>query len=176
VNGDDVLRDREELRPRVEPFLEPGESLDVAIRASSRPAKVVKLVAMEAWPFFHEKDKFLLVATDRRWLVLESAQERFEGALHVRGVFDRAIRLETSWLTRFDRFDQPYAVDPIYELWAAAANEALDTRAAGQPWDLQVAAGGLTAADNDGVTEALGDLATKVGRFVPRRRKNEHES
>ena len=173
MNGVDVLRDREEFRPRIEPLLDPGESLDVVIRASSRPAKAVKLIAMTAWPFFHEKDKFLLVATDRRWLVVESAQEKFEGDLHVRGLFDRTIRLETSWLTRFDGFDQPYAVDPIYELWAVAANDALDTRAAGQPWDLQVAAAGLTAADNDGVTEALGDIAMKVGRFVPRRRKSQ---
>ena len=170
MNGADVLRDREELRPRLEPFLEDGESLDVAIRASSRPAKAVKMVAMEAWPFFHEKDKFLLVATDRRWLVLESAKEKFEGDLHVRGTFDRSIRVETSWLTRFDGFDQPYAVDPIYELWAVAANDALDTRAAGGSWDLATAADSLTADDNDRVTEALGDVVMKVGKLVPRRR------
>lgn len=170
MNGADVLRDREELRPRLKHLLEPGESLDVVIRASSRPAKAVKLVAMEAWPFFHEKDKFLLVATDQRWLVLESAKEKFEGELSVRGVFDRSLRIETSWLTRFDGFDQPYAVDPIYELWAVAANDALDTRAAGRPWDLAAVADSLTAADNDSVTEALSDVVMKVGKFVPRRR------
>ncbi|MCW2842175.1 MAG: hypothetical protein JWN22_91 [Nocardioides sp.] len=101
----------------------------MVIRASSRPAKAVKLVAMEAWPFFHEK-------------------EGFEGSLRLRGVFD-----------------------PIYELWAVAANDAADTRAAGRPWDLSSAAPHLSAADNDRVTEVLGDVATKIGRFVPRRRK-----
>jgi hypothetical protein len=170
VNGADVLRDTLELRPRVQPLLEQGEQLDVVIRASSRPAKAVKLVAMEAWPFFHEKDKFLLVATDRRWVVLESEKEGFEGSLHVRGVFDRAIRVETSWLTRFDGFDQPYAVDPVYELWAVAANDAAETRAGGRSWDLASAAPHLTAADNDRVAEVLGDVVMKVGRFVPRRR------
>lgn len=171
MNGQDVLRAREEIRPRVAPLLEPGETLDVVIPASSRPAKAVKVAVMEAWPFFHEKDKFLLVATDRRWLVLESAKERHAGELHVRGTFDRGIRVGTSWFTRFDGFDQPYAIDPIYQLWAVAANAALDARAGGGSWDLALAADDLTAADNDPATEALADVVMKVGKLIPRRKR-----
>ncbi len=171
MNGHDVLRDREEVRPRVEPLLDAGEHLDVVIPASSRPAKAVKLVAMEVWPFFHEKDRFLLVATDRRWLVLESEKEQQRGALSVRATADRSLRVQTSWFTRFDGFDQPYAIDPVYELWAVAANRAADAREEGRSWDLATEADALTAADNDDVTEALGAAVMKVGRFVPRRRQ-----
>lgn len=169
MDGHDVLRDREELRDRVAPFLEADEHLDVVLRASSRPAKALKLVAMEAWPFFHEKDKFLLVATDRRWLVLESDREGFEGPLRIRSIFDRAVRVETSWLTRFDGFDQPYSVDPVYALWAVAANRAHDARAAGGTWDLADDADTITAADNDPMTESLSRAVQKVGRFLPGR-------
>src|SRR6476469_3870017 len=158
MDGHDVLRDREELRPRVEPFLVEGETLQVILRASSRPAKALKVAAVEAWPFFHEKDKFLLVATDRRWLVLESSKEKFQGDLSVRATFPREIKVETSWFTRFDGFDRPYSIDPIHQLWAVAANEALAAQQAGRTWDLESEAGGLTAEDNDRVTEALGEL------------------
>jgi hypothetical protein len=170
VNGHDVLRSREELRPRVVPFLDPGETLDVVIPASSRPGRAVKVVAATVWPFFHEKDRFLLVATDRRWLVLESSKERYAGALRVRAAFGRDIEVETSWVTRFDGLDQPYAVDPIHQVWAVAANDALATRAAGRPWDLAAAADRITAADDDPMAEALGNAVMKVGRFIPRRR------
>jgi hypothetical protein len=170
MNGGDVLRDVEELRPRVTPFLEPGEQLQVVLRASSRPAKALKVLASQAWLVFHERDKFLLVATDRRWLVLESEQERFEGELRARGSFDRSTRIETSWLSRFDAFDQPYAIDPVYELWAVAANDALEAVEDGRPWELAECAGRLSAEDNDQLTEALGAVVMKVGRFIPRRR------
>jgi hypothetical protein len=169
VNGRDVLRAREELRPRVAPFLEPGESLDVVIPASSRLGRAVKAAAATVWPFFRELDRFLLVATDHRWLVLESSKEQYLGSLHQRAVLGRDIEVDTSWFTRFDGFDQPYAIDPAYELWAVAANDALITRAAGEPWDLESAADGLTAADNDPTAERLGELAMKAGRFIPRR-------
>jgi hypothetical protein len=172
VNGDDVLRSREEIRPRVAPFLEPGESLDVVIPASSRPGRAVRAAAATVWPFFHEKDRYLLVATDRRWLVLESAREQLRGELSQRAVLDREIEVSTSWVTRFDGFDQPYAIDPIHELWAVAANDALRTRTSGRPWTLEVAAETLTADDDDPTTEALGDLVTKVGRLLPRRRRS----
>jgi len=76
-----VLRDREELRPRVESLLDDREQLQVVLRASSQPAKALKLTALQLSPFFREADRFLLVATDRRWLVLESEQERYRGAL-----------------------------------------------------------------------------------------------
>jgi hypothetical protein len=169
VNGRDVLRAREEIRPRIEPFLEAGESLDVVIPASSRPGRAVKTVAAAVWPFFREHDRYLLVATDRRWLVLESAKERQTGDLHQRAALDRDIELETSWFTRFDGFDQPYAIDPIHRLWAVAANDARTTRAAGRPWDLASAADGITAADDDPATEGMGELVMKAGRFIPRR-------
>jgi len=171
VNGHDVLRSREELRPRVAAFLDPGESLDVVIPASTRPGRAVRAAAAAVWPFFHEKDRYLLVATDRRWLVLESSREQLEGDLAQRAHFGRDIEVSTSWVTRFDGFDQPYAIDPIHELWAAAANDALRTRAEGQPWELESAADSLTAADNDPATEGLGDLVTRAGRFIPRRRR-----
>lgn len=172
MNVHDVLRSREELRPRVAGFLEPGESLDVAIPASSRPGRAVRAAAATFWPFFHEKDRYLLVATDRRWLVLESSREQLKGDLSQRAALDRDIEVSTSWVTRFDGFDQPYAIDPVHELWAAAANDALRTRAAGQPWDLGAAADSLTADDDDPATEALGDLVMKAGRFIPRRRRS----
>jgi hypothetical protein len=171
VNGHDVLRAREEIRPRVAPFLDPGESLDVVIPASSRPGRAVRAVAAGVWPFFRERDRYLLVATDRRWLVLESSRERHEGDLRRRAAFGRDIEVETSWVTRCDGFDQPYAVDPIYQLWAAAANDALATRAGGGAWDLESAADHLTAADDDPVAQALGDLVMRAGRLVPRRRR-----
>jgi hypothetical protein len=171
MNGHDVLRSREELRPRVVPFLDAGEGLDVVIPASSRPGRAVKAVAAAVWPFFHEKDRYLLVATDRRWLVLESSREKYAGSLRQRAVFGRDLAIETSWVTRFDAFDQPYAIDPIHQLWAAAANDALATRAAGRPWDLETAADHLTAADDDPTTEALGEMVMKAGRFIPRRRR-----
>jgi hypothetical protein len=172
VNGHDVLRAREEIRPRVQPFLEPDESLDVVIPASSRPGRALKALAATAWPFFHEKDRYLLVATDRRWLVLESAREQLRGALHVRAALPREIQVDTSWFTRFDGFDQPYAIDPTYQVWVVAANDALATRAAGGHWDLESAADDITASDDDGTAEALGDLAMKAGRFIPRRRRD----
>jgi hypothetical protein len=171
MNGHDVLRSREELRPRVTPFLDAGESLDVVIPASSRPGRAVKAVAAAVWPFFHERDRYLLVATDRRWLVLESSREKYAGSLRQRAAFGRDLEVETSWVTRFDGFDQPYAIDPIRQLWVVAANDALATRTAGQPWDLATAADHLTAADDDPTTEALGDLVMRAGRFIPRRRR-----
>jgi hypothetical protein len=171
VNGHDVLRSREELRPRLATFLDPGESLDVAIPASSRPGRAVRAAAAAVWPFFHEKDRYLLVATDRRWLVLESTREQLKGELQQRATFVRDIEVTTSWVTRFDGFDQPYAIDPVHELWAAAANDALHCRAAGRLWDLESAAGSLTADDDDPTTEALGDLVMKAGRLLPRRKR-----
>lgn len=171
MNGADVLRAREEIRPRISEFLDPGESLDVVIPASSRPGRAVRAVAAGVWPFFHEKDRYLLVATDQRWLVLESSKEKHEGDLTCRSTVARDLEVETSWVSRFDGFDQPYAIDPIYELWAVAANDALATRAAGRPWDLESAADRLNAADDDTTTEALGDLVMKAGRFIPRRRR-----
>jgi hypothetical protein len=172
VNGHDVLRSREELRPRVTPFLDPGESLDVVIPASSRPGRAVRAAAATVWPFFREKDRYLLVATDRRWLVLESSREQRKGDLSQRAVFGRDVQVATSWVTRFDGFDQPYAIDPVHQLWATAANDALRSRAAGRPWDLASAADSLTAGDDDPTTEALGDLALRAGRFLPRRRRS----
>ncbi|WP_151081560.1 hypothetical protein [Nocardioides cynanchi] len=169
MNGHDVVRAREEIRPRVAPFLEPGESLDVVIPASSRLGRAVKAAAATVWPFFSEKDRFLLVATDRRWLVLESAKEQYLGSLHQRAVFGRDIEVDTSWFTRFDGFDQPYAIDPAYELWAVAANDAAAARAAGEPWDLTSVADDLTAAHNDPAAERLGELAMRAGRFIPGR-------
>jgi hypothetical protein len=171
VNGHDVLRAREEIRPRVAPYLCDGESLDVAIPASSRPGRAVRAVAAGVWPFFHERDRFLLVATDRRWLVLESSAEQLRGDLRERASLPRDIEVDTSWFTRFDGFDQPYAIDPAYQLWAVAANDALVTRASGRAWDLESSADGITAADDDPAAEALGDLVTKAGRFIPRRRR-----
>lgn len=171
MNGHDVLRAREEIRPRVAPFLDDGESLDVVIPASSRPGRAVRAVAAGVWPFFHEKDRYLLVATDRRWLVLESSKEQLRGDLRVRASLPREIEVDTSWFTRFDGFDRPYAIDPAYQLWAIAANDALATRASGRPWDLESAADRLTAEDDEQMTEALGDLAMKAGRFLPRRRR-----
>jgi hypothetical protein len=171
VNGHDVLRAREELRPRVAPFLADGERLDVAIPASSRPGRAVRAVAAGVWPFFSERDRFLLVATDRRWLVLESSKERLRGDLRERASLPRDIEVDTSWFTRFDGFDQPYALDPAYQLWAVAANDALATRADGRPWDLSTAADHITAEDDDPATEALGALVMKAGRFIPRRRR-----
>jgi hypothetical protein len=171
VNGHDVLRAREELRPRVAPFLGQGEALDVGIPASSRPGRAVRAVAAGVWPFFSERDRYLLVATDRRWVVLESSKEQLRGDLHERASLPRDIEVDTSWFTRFDGFDQPYAIDPAYRLWAVAANDALATRAAGEPWDLATAADHITADDDDPTTEALGDLLMKAGRFIPRRRR-----
>ena len=171
MNGHDVLRSREDLRPRVTAFLDPAESLDVVIPASSRPGRALRAAAAAVWPFFHEKDRFLLVATDRRWIVLESSREQLKGDLSQRAVFGRDIEVSTSWVTRFDGFDQPYAIDPIHELWAAAANDALHTRAAGEPWDLESVADSLTAEDDDPTTETLGDLAMRAGRLLPRRRR-----
>ena len=171
MNGHDVLRAREDLRPRVAPFLDDGEDLDVAIPASSRPGRAVRAAAASVWPYFRERDRYLLVATDRRWLVLESSREQLRGDLHVCASLPRDIEVDTSWFTRFDGFDQPYAIDPAYRLWAVAANDALETRAAGQPWDLASGADDITATNDDPTTEALGDLVLKVGRLIPRRRR-----
>jgi hypothetical protein len=171
VNGHDVLRAREEIRPRIAPFLSDGESLDVALPASSRPGRALRAVAAGVWPFFHERDRYLLVATDRRWLVLESSAEQLRGDLSERATLPRDIEVDTSWFTRFDGFDQPYAIDPAYQLWAVAANDALATRASGQVWSLEAVAGDLTAEDDDPTTEALGELVMKAGRFIPRRRR-----
>ena len=171
MNGHDVLRARDEVRPRVAPFLFDGESLDVAIPASSRPGRAVRAVAAGFWPFFHERDRYLLVATDRRWLVLESSREQLRGDLRERAMLPRDIEVDTSWFTRFEGFDQPYAIDPAYRLWADAANDALTTRASGRSWDLESAADHLTAEDDDPTTEALGDLVMKVGRLIPRRKQ-----
>jgi len=101
--------------------------------------------------------------------VLESAKERHEGDLHQRAELPRDIEVDTSWITRFDGFDQPYAIDPAYQLWAVAANGALEARTVGEPWDLESAAGGITAGDDDSTTEALGDLVMRAGRLIPRR-------
>ncbi len=171
MNGHDVVGSREELRPRVTPFLEQGESLDVVIPASSRPGRAVKAAVAAVWPFFREHDRYLLVATDRRWLVLESAEEKYAGDLRRRATFGRGIEVRTSWLARFDEFDRPYAIDPIHQLWAVAANDALATRAEGEPWDLATAADRITAADADPTTERFGALVMRAGRFIPRRRR-----
>ena len=108
-------------------------------------------------------------ATDRRWLVLESSREQLRGDLHPRAELPRDIEVDTSWFTRFDGFDQPYAIDPAYRLWAVAANDALTTRAAGGSWDLESAARELSAEDDDATTGALGELVMKAGRFRSRR-------
>jgi hypothetical protein len=150
-----VVRDVEELRPRVEPFLGPGEQLQVVLRASPRPPMGAKAAAATVWPFFREEDRILLVATDRRWLVLESAKGRFRGELTQRAELDRAIRVGTSWTSRFAGFDRP---------------DALDAREADRPWDLESAAPSLTSERSDQTAEKLADAAMKVGRLVPRRR------
>jgi hypothetical protein len=170
MDGSDVARDIEELRPRVEPFLGPDEQLQVVLRASPRPPMGAKVAAATVWPFFREEDRILLVATDRRWLVLESAKERFRGELTQRAELARAIRVGTSWTSRFAGFDRPYGIDPVWELWAVAANDALDAREAGRPWDLESAAPSLTPERGDEAAEKLARVAMKVGRFVPRRR------
>ncbi|MCW2791316.1 MAG: hypothetical protein JWO76_414 [Nocardioides sp.] len=170
MNGDDVVRDTADLAPRVQPFLEPGEQFQVGVRASSRPAQAVQLAIAEAWPFLAAKDKFLLVATDRRWLVLESKKEQLRGDLTERGSFDRHLRIEPSWFTRFEGFDRPYSVSPFGQLWAVAANDALDALEAGRPWSLEEAAGRLGPAENSKLTEALAPAVMRLGRFVPRRR------
>lgn len=172
MNGHDVLRSREKLRPRIASFLALGEELDVAMPASSRPGRALRAVAAGAWPFFREHDRYLLVATDRRWLVLESSREQLGGDLHERASLPRDIAVDTSWFSRFDGFDQPYAIDPTYRLWAVAANDALETRAAGAIWDLCSAADRITAVDDDPTTEALGDPASRAGgRLIPRIRR-----
>ena len=134
MNGHDALRAREELRPRIGSLLTEGEELDVAIPASSRPGRAVRAVVAGVWPFFREHDRFLLVATDRRWLVLESSMERLRGELLERASLRRDIQVETSWFTRFQGFDQPYAIDPAYRLWALAANEALAVQWPSPDW------------------------------------------
>jgi hypothetical protein len=138
MDGEDVVRDVEEMRPRVEPepFLGDGEQLQVVLRASERVGKGPKVAAAAVWPFRRESGRYLLVASDYRWQVLESSRERFRGRLQVRAQCDRAIVVATSWIERFEGFDRPYAIDPIYELWARAANDALAARESGRGWSL----------------------------------------
>jgi hypothetical protein len=149
MDGQDVVRDVEEMRPRVEPFLGDGEQLQVVLRASDRIGKGLKGAAATVWPFFREGDRFLLVASDYRWQVLESTKERFRGRLHLRAQCDRAIVVATSWTERFEGFDRPYAIDPVYEPWVRAANDALAAREAGREWSLAEAAASLGGEDGD---------------------------
>jgi hypothetical protein len=109
----------------VSPLLDEGEHVQAVLRASGRPALLVKLLAIQAWPFFHEQARFLLVATDRRWLVVETSKEQWRGDLIERGSFDRSIRVSTSWVTRFQGFDRPYTIDPTEQDAAETANAAV---------------------------------------------------
>jgi hypothetical protein len=129
VNGHEDLRAHEELRQRIAPFLAEGEEVDVAIPASARPGRALRAIAVGIWPFFHERDRFLLVATDRRWVILESSRERLRGDLRERASLPRDIEVTTSWFTRFDGFDRPYAIDPTYRRRALAASRARAERA-----------------------------------------------
>jgi hypothetical protein len=169
MNGQDVLRMRDEWRPRLTAFLEPDETLDVVLHASAGPARGVRLLRDTVWPFLRSHDRFLLVATDRRWIVVESERERWRGDLHARASFPRDIRVDPSWTTRTEAFDQPYAIDPSDTLTAIAANDARDARARGESWSLEQVAATLEAADDDPASQALEGAVMRFGRLIPRR-------
>ncbi len=82
------------------------------------------------WPFFREHDRYLLVATDRRWLLAQTRRERWRGDARPCGTFDRDVRVDPSWTTRTEAFGRPLAIDPTETAEAQAANDALDRRAA----------------------------------------------
>ena len=174
MNGADVLRSVEEMRPRVSPFLEDGEQLQVWVGASWGRPRAVRMAIDHFWPFLSEQSTAVLVATDRRWLVLRSTKEQYAGDLTEVASFPRDVRLHSSWTTQFTGFgDVPLSIDPVYELWAVAANDALDALEAGRPWSLETAAPTLTAADDDPVIRRLEPVVMpvleKVGKLIPPR-------
>lgn len=174
MNGTDVLRSTDEMRPRVEPLLEDGEQFQVWVGASWGRPRAVRMAIDHFWPFGPGQDTAVLVATDRRWLVLRSKREQYAGELTEIASFPRDIRVHSSWTSHFTGFgDVPLAIDPLYELWAVAANDALDAQEAGRPWTLESAAATLTEADNDSVVRriepAVMPVLEKVGRLIPPR-------
>lgn len=174
--GDTVVRSVAEMRPRVEQFLEPGEQFQVWVGASWRRSQAVKLMVDTVFPFVPESAKVVLVATDRRWLVLQSAKERYRGALTEVSAFPRDIRLKSSWVTQFKGFgDVALSIDPFFQLSVVVANDALDAMTEGRPWSLEESAGSLTEADQDSLLRraepVLMPVSKKLGRILPPRPK-----
>ncbi|MEX0428279.1 hypothetical protein AB3X52_11675 [Nocardioides sp. DS6] len=174
MNGADVLRSVEEMRPRVEPFLETGEQFQVWVGGSWGRPRAVRMAIDHFWPFLSEQATVVLVATDRRWLVLRSKREQYAGRLTEVASFPRDIRVHSSWTAQFTGFgDVPLSIDPVYELWAVAANDALDAAEEGRPWSLEAAAPALTDAEDDPVIRRLEPMVMpvleKVGRLIPPR-------
>ncbi|MGZ4450072.1 MAG: hypothetical protein ACXVW4_09790 [Nocardioides sp.] len=126
--GMDEGRNGEIDEGRLAQFLDPGERVETAIPATPYPPRGTEEVEPAEWPPPHGSVRVLLVATDRRWLVVESDPDVSDGALHLRGVFDRAIEVGSTWVTQVDAFDQPYAIDPAHEDRACKANRALALR------------------------------------------------
>ncbi|SOD72386.1 hypothetical protein SAMN05892883_1785 [Jatrophihabitans sp. GAS493] len=166
-----ALAVREKWRAEVAAFLQPGEELQSVILASSRPGTALRVVATELWPFFADKNKFLLIATDRAWLVLESRSERWRGALTLRYRGPREVRIDSSWFGRFDAFDQPYAIDPAYGPSVNAANDALAALLGGRRWDLAEAADRLAAQPVDPAMTLFERGVMPALRLIPARPK-----
>lgn len=164
----ELLADREAMLPVVAPFMEPGELLQVVVRARGQRPLGAWLAMTYVWPFMSDKSRYLLVATDRAWLVLEGRQ-RWRGPFRLRYRGARDVHIEMAWLSKFEGFDQPYVLDPTWQDYAHAANDALDAMRNGRPWDLAEAGDRLAAQPRDAATDALGGAVKALGRFVPKR-------
>lgn len=130
-----VLGVRERWRPAVEPFLEPGERLQVIVPARGGLARSTLGMIQTLLPFTRQGQYCLLVATDRAWLPL-IRPKRTDDPMTPQPRCARSVRLSLSAIHRIDGLDQPYAIDPMWADHVRAANEALEATQAGRAWDL----------------------------------------
>jgi hypothetical protein len=126
----------EQWRERVGALLAPGERLQVVIRAVQLPGANALRTVVNLQPVHRNRARYLLVATDRSWVVLQSRHENWDGPLRVRYRGDRIREIASSRVIRFDGLEHTYLVDPVIESSAQVADDALAAMQRGEAWDL----------------------------------------
>ncbi len=133
----------EEWRERVGALLAPGERLHVVIRAVQLPGANPLRTVANLQPVHRNRARYLLVATDRSWVVLQSRHENWAGPLRVLCRGDRAREIATSRVVRFDGLEHAFLIDPVIESSAQVADDALAAMQRGEAWDLADVVGRL---------------------------------
>ena len=133
----------EEWRERVAALLAPGERLQVVIRAIQLAAASALRTVANLQPVHRNRARYLLVATDRSWVVLQSHRENWDGPLRVLYRGDRAREIASSGVVRFDGLEHAFLIDPVIESSAQVADDALAAMQRGEDWDLADVVGRL---------------------------------
>jgi hypothetical protein len=126
----------EEWRERVDALLAPGEQLQVVIRAIELADAASLRVVLNLQPVHRNRARYLLAATDRSWVLLQSHDENWAGPLRVVYRGDRVREIASSRVVRFEGLEHAYLIDPVIESSAHVADDALAAMQRGEVWDL----------------------------------------